>query len=268
MPSKQLITIIHNTSQTSVDTFHILQEKLVQLGYQVSTTFNPQTSLIISIGGDGSFLRAIHQCKFPSIPIIGINTGHLGFFAEIGPDDIDEFIDSYDRGDYFLEYLTPVEATICTHTDCITSMALNEIVIKGNKSRTIHMDISVNQNLIQRFSGDGILVCNSQGSTAYNYSAGGSIVDPALNVLQVTPLAPINTTAYRSFTSSVILSPTSKIKVNPEYHYEDSILVVSDGNEYRYNGITEVSVQLAQIKVPMLRMKNFEFWSKVKEKFL
>lgn len=264
----KIINITYNDSKFSVETFNYLKEKLVKLGYQVTDVFDYTAELTICIGGDGSFLRTLHQYNFPDIPIVGINTGHLGFFSEINPDEIDDFLSSYVKKDYFIEEINPVEAVICTRTSCINALGLNEIVIKGDKSRTVHLDISVNDHLIQRFSGDGILVANSTGSTAYNYSVGGSIVDPSLNVLQVTPLAPINTTAYRSFTSSVILPSDATIKVNPEYHYEDSIVIVSDGMEYRYNSITEVVLQLSDLKVRMLRLKDFEFWSKVKEKFL
>jgi len=266
--NNKIINIVYNESKFSVDTANYLKNKLVGLGYHVSEVFDYTADLIICIGGDGSFLRCLHQYNFPDIPIVGINTGHLGFFTEIIPDEIDEFLDKYINNNYTIEDLIPVEASICTRTDCIQAFGINEIVIKGDKSRTIHLDISVNNQLIQRFSGDGILVSTSTGSTAYNYSVGGSIIDPNLMTLQVTPLAPINTNAYRSFTSSVILPHTANIKVNPEYHFEDSIVIVSDGMEHRYDGITEVSLSLSEIKVKMLRLKGYQFWSKVIEKFL
>ncbi|GAB6086981.1 NAD(+)/NADH kinase [Alkaliphilus crotonatoxidans] len=268
MNLNKIINIVYNDSKFSIDTFNQLKSALLKLDYIVPDSFDYTADLTICIGGDGSFLRAIHQYNFTDIPILGINTGHLGFFTEINPDEIDHFLESYSRGDYFIEEINPVEAVICTRSNCINALGLNEIVIKGDKSRTVHLDISVNDNLIQRFSGDGILVANSTGSTAYNYSVGGSIVDPSLSVLQVTPLAPINTTAYRSFTSSIILPPDAIIKVNPEYHYEDSIVIVSDGMEYRYQSITEIALKLSEVKVRMLRLKDFEFWSKAKDKFL
>ena len=264
----KIINIEYNESKFSVDTANYLKNKLVALGYHVSEAFDYTAELTICIGGDGSFLRSLHQYYFPDIPIVGINTGHLGFFSEINPDEIDKFLDKYINKKYTIEEISPVEAAICTRTDCIQAYGLNEIVIKGDKSRTIHLDISVNDQLIQRFSGDGILVSTSTGSTAYNYSVGGSIIDPNLKTLQVTPLAPINTNAYRSFTSSVVLPHTATIKVNPEYHFEDSIVIVSDGMEHRYDGISEVTLYLSEIKVRMLRLKGYEFWSKVIDKFL
>ncbi len=266
--NNKIINIVRNEAKFSADTADYLRNKLVTLGYYVADGFDYNAELIISIGGDGSFLRCLHQYNFPDIPIVGINTGHLGFFSEINPSEIDKFLEKYIDNKFTIEDLNPVEASICTRTDCIQAYGLNEIVIKGDKSRTIHLDISVNHQLIQRFSGDGILVSTSTGSTAYNYSVGGSIIDPNIKTLQVTPLAPINTNAYRSFTSSVILPHTANIKVNPEYHFEDSIVIVSDGMEHRYAGISEVGLYLSDIKVRMLRLKGYEFWNKVIEKFL
>lgn len=269
MAVKKVINILcYNDTQSSIDTAKYLKTKLPKLGYTVSNAFDYDAELIISIGGDGSFLSALHKHSLPDIPIIGINTGHLGFFSETTPEGIDSFLESYVSGDYFIEEIHPVKATICTRNNCIEAKGINEIVIKGDKSRTIHLTISVNDHLIQRFSGDGILIATSTGSTAYNYSVGGSLVDPRLEVLQVTPLAPINTNAYRSFTSSVILPSDTIIKVNPEYRFEDSIVLVSDGAEYRYAGITEVSFQLSKTKIKMLRLKGFNFWSRVIKKFL
>ncbi|ABR49313.1 NAD(+) kinase [Alkaliphilus metalliredigens QYMF] len=268
MALNKIINIIYNDSKFSVDTATYLKKRLISLNYHVSDTFDYTAELTICIGGDGSFLKVLHDYGFPDIPIIGINTGHLGFFTEVDPDQIDEFLDQYVAQEYTIDEINPIEAIICTRNSCIEAMGLNEIVIKGDKSRTIHLDIYVDNHLIQRFSGDGILISTSTGSTAYNYSSGGSIVDPRIDVLQVTPLAPINTNAYRSFTSSVILPADAVIKVSPEYRFENSIVIVSDGVEHHHDAIIEVVLELSELKVKMLRLKNSEFWKKVIEKFL
>lgn len=264
----KIINIVYNDSNFSLNTAQYLRERLISFGYQVSDSFDFNAELIISIGGDGSFLRTVHDNGFPSIPIVGINTGHLGFFTEISPKEIDFFIDKYISGDYYIETIHPVQAEICTRSNCIEALGINEITVKGDKSRTIHLNISVEDHLIQKFSGDGILVSTSTGSTAYNYSIGGSIVDPRLNALQVTPLAPINTNAYRCFTSSVILPADTTIKVHPEYHFEDSIVIVSDGLEHRYFGISEISFIISSIEINLLKLTGSNFWSKAIEKFL
>lgn len=146
--------------------------------------------------------------------------------------------------------------------------AVNEVVVKGDKSRTIHLSLNVNGKHIQNFSGDGMIISTPTGSTAYNYAAGGSIVDPSLNLMQLTPLYPINTNAYRCFTSSIIFSSESIIKIIPEYRFEDSILIVLDGIEYRFNQMSNIDISISDLKIKLLRMSDYEFWSRVSEKFL
>jgi len=265
---KRIINITTNEYKRSIKTGRLLKERLELRGFEVPDQFSYDAELVICIGGDGSFLRTIHEYSFPEIPIIGINTGHLGFFQELQPHEIDNFINLYINNDYFIQEISPIETSICTRGSCIEALAINELVIKGDRSRTIHLNISVNNNFIETFSGDGIIISTPTGSTAYNYSAGGSIVDPSLKLIQITPLSPINTNAYRSFTSSIILSESSIVKVSPEYRFENSILIVKDGVEYKLNEIVEIIVRTSQIKVKLLRLRGYEFWSKVSEKFL
>ena len=200
--------------------------------------------------------------------MVVINTGHLGFFAEFDPDEIDEFIELYKNNVFTIQEVHPLKGSICTKESSKDIYAVNEIVIKSVCSRTLHLDLRVNENKIQNFSGDGMLISTPIGSTAYNYSAGGSIIDPSLDTLQLTPLAPMNTIVYRSFTSSIVLSAKSTISIVPEYRFENSILVVVDGNEYRFNDITDIHIVRSDLKLKLLRRSDFEFWKRASEKFL
>jgi Predicted sugar kinase len=184
------------------------------------------------------------------------------------PPQIDNFIDAYINKRYTIQEIHPIEALICTRTSCVELQAINEFVVKGDKSRTIHLNLSVNTNFIECFSGDGVILSTPTGSTAYNYSSGGSIVDPSLKLIQVTPLSPINTNAYRSFTSSIILPSDAIVKISPEYRFEDSLVFVTDGIEHRYNQIVDLTFQTSTINIKLLRLGGYEFWSKVTEKFL
>ena len=145
--------------------------------------------------------------------------------------------------------------------------ALNEVLIKSAHSRSIHLNISIGGSFIERFSGDGILVATSAGSTGYNYSLGGSIVDPRLKLLQVTPIAPMNTTAYRSFTSSILLPSDMTIGIIPESENAE-LCVAVDGIEYKYDNIKEINISMAETFVNLLRFEGYDFWNKVKTKFL
>ena len=265
---KKLINIFTNETEKSVETCAELTVKLRDKGYDVTEKYSQDTALIICIGGDGAFLKAVHSCSFPSCPIIGITTGHLGFFQEISPDNLDRFIDDYENGEYSIQKLNTVLATIKTNNGHeYRHEGLNEIVIKGRQSYSIHLFISIDGMPIEKFSGDGILVATSAGSTAYNYSLGGSIVDPRLNALQVTPIAPMNTIAYRAFTSSILLPAELSLEVVPEKK-ENMIFIASDGIETGYSNVSEIKVEASDTVVNLLRFKDYDFWNKVKTKFL
>lgn len=266
---ERIICIFTNGTQVSVETQKLLIRKLENSDFLVMTTFSPNAELIVCIGGDGAFLQTIHEFNFPYIPIIGINTGHLGFFQEINPNQLDDFIFNYNQGKYTIQHLSTVKATATTNDGRkIVHRGLNEIIICGDKSYSIHLNISIGGSFIERFSGDGILVSTPAGSTAYNYSLGGSIVDPRLNLLQITPIAPMNTTSYRSFTSSILLPTNSSLGIIPEYTKNKEVHLVVDGFQYSYDDVKNISIGLSNKEVMLLRFENYDFWSKVKSKFL
>lgn len=266
---KKIICIRTNNMQASEDTALLLTEKLENEGFEVTKNFTPEAELLISIGGDGSTLDAIHEYDFPAMPIVGINTGHLGFFQEFHPEELDDFILNYKKGQYSIQTLVGVKATVTDgegkeyfHT------GLNEIVIKGSHTYSSHFNISIGDSFIEKFSGDGILIASPAGSTAYNYSVGGSIVDPRLKLLQVTPIAPMNTTAYRSFTSSILLPSELTLGVKPEYTKEDTTYIISDGIETLYHNLKSITVGFSDKVIRLMRFENYDFWNKVKSKFL
>jgi len=265
---KRIVTVFTNNTKISKDTVKLLSYKLQESGFSVAYEFSPDSELIMCIGGDGAFLTAVHSCNFPSIPFVGINTGHLGFFQEISPSQIDSFIENYKKGKYHIQRLKTVKAHITAKDKTIEHTGLNEIVVKGSGSYTIHLNISIGGSFIQRFSGDGILVATPAGSTAYNYSLGGSIVDPRLNLLQVTPIAPMNTTAYRSFTSSILLPSDLSLGVTPESEEYYDMSISTDGIEYKYNNISLINIYFAETIVNLIRFESYDFWNKVKTKFL
>ena len=263
-----LISLFTNETELSADVELLLRQKLTSRGYKVTEGYDEEAELLICIGGDGAFLRTMHRCDFPETPIVGINTGHLGFFQEVWPEDFDTFIEDYEHENYTIQKLGTVMG-IATTADGTTNthIGLNEIAITGSKSYTIHFDLSIGDKPIERFSGDGILVATSAGSTAYNYSVGGSIVDPRLNLLQVTPLAPMNTTAFRSFTSSIMLPSDLTLGIVPE-ESDKIIYITNDGIENEYDNLKEIKVKISDKSVNLIRFSDYDFWSKVKDKFL
>ncbi len=268
MPNK-VINIFANDDLYSQETRKLLRRKLQNCGYCVPKAFSDKAELIISIGGDGAFLKTLHEYDFPAIPFLGINTGHLGFFEELHTNDLDDFIFWYSQGRFVIQELKTIRAGVVEESgEEKEYKGLNEVMVKGVSSRNVHLNLSIGGSFIERFSGDAIVVSTPAGSTAYNYSLGGSIVDPRLSVLQITPIAPMNTTAYRSFTSSVVLPPELVVDIHPEYHKEEGLMIVVDGMEHKHIRAKEISVSFSETIVKLMRFENYDFWSKVKTKFL
>lgn len=265
---KRIINIISNKNYHSRNTTVKLKEKLEDKGFIVSETYNVDAELNICVGGDGGFLRAVHRNKFPTIPFIGINTGHLGFFQEILPENIDDFIERYINEDYKVEEISLVEAEIVTSQKAYFLTGVNEIVIKGIKSKVVHLEIFIDGNHLERFSGDGIIISTPAGSTAYNFSSGGSIVYPSIKSLQITPLSPISSKAFRSLPNSAIIPGELIISVKPELRYENSLLIVNDGMEFKYNNIKTINLKMSESKIYKLNFSKDMYWNNLKSKFL
>ena len=265
------ILIYNSQTENSISTKKLLSEKIIAKDFTIVSELDSEVELIVCIGGDGTFLDLIHEFDFPEIPIIGINTGHLGFFQEIMPDRLDEFIDNYINQKYSIQSMQTVMAHVYHDGICEEFKGLNEIIIASNANYaySVHFDISIAGSFIERFSGDGLLVSTPAGSTAYNYSLGGSIVDPRLRLLQATPIAPMNTTAYRSFTSSILLPPDLSMEVKPvDNSSKVKITIAFDGFSKFFDNVSNIEVCLSETNVKLLRLESYDFWSKVKSKFL
>lgn len=265
---KNIINIMHNSDTLSYMTFKDLEDKLTTKGYQVVDGFDPKGILNICIGGDGAFLRMVHKYKFPSIPFIGINTGHLGFFQEISPNELDSFVEKFHNGDYNIEEVSLIEASVYSRDSYVTLTGLNEIVIKGIESTVIHLNVYIDDEHFEKISGDGVIISTPIGSTAYNYSCGGSIVSPYLNVLQLAPIAPINSKSYRCLTSSLIIPEDTPILLTPEFRDESSVLIIVDGKQFTYDNIYSMSFAFSDMKLRKLTMNKKNFWANVRDKFL
>ena len=263
------ILIYSSGTDSSINTEKVLREKLHNEGFQIVEDLEEGVELIVCVGGDGTFLQAVHKFNFPGIPFLGVNTGHLGFFQEIIPEEVESFIENFSQGKYRLQNMQAVKAVVRANGKEETFIGLNEILLRCASNYSIHLNISIGGGFIEKFSGDGILISSPAGSTAYNYSLGGSIVDPRLKLLQVTPIAPMNTIAYRSFTSSILLPPDLSLSVVPdEGGIKGGIKIAFDGFSKEYDTIDSVDIQLADLSVDLLRFENYDFWDKVKSKFL
>ena len=134
----RIVTIFTNGTSVSEKEKENLIKTFEKNGFAVRENCSPDSELLVCVGGDGAFLRAVHTYHFPPIPIVGVNTGHLGFFQEISPDDpqeLERFIQEYKEGRYTLQPLNTVQAVVTTKAgNQMVHRGLNEIVIRGSHS--------------------------------------------------------------------------------------------------------------------------------------
>jgi len=246
-----------------------LEAKLKANGFEILPEYSDEADALLCIGGDGTFLSFVHKCGFPSAPILGVNTGHLGFFQEAYPTDLDSIVNTLINKDYKIQLIKPLKATIVTDKNSFTRIGINEVLIRGLFSHITQFSVSIDDTKVQEFSGDGILVSTPAGSTAYNYSLDGSLVAPELDVLQITPVAPMNTNAYRSFHSSLILPADKTVTIEGIGRSTNGTIIVSfDGRTHEFNHVKRVLINQSEEEISLVRFKDFNYWNKLSSKLL
>lgn len=165
---------------------------------------------MIVLGGDGTVLQAARETKKLHIPIIGVNLGTLGFMTEIEPDNLEESLDRLIAGDYEQESRMMLNGKVFFADESVDEgWALNDIVISRSGSlQIINFDIYVNGQFLHKYMADGMIVTTPTGSTGYNLSAGGPLVEPRARILTMTPICP-----HSLNQRSVILSSEDVIEI-------------------------------------------------------
>ena len=266
---RKKIYIYQNDVPKSYEARQQFTDEVTKRGYTIVDSYDETVGLITCIGGDGTFLRLVHACDFPTSPIIGINTGHQGFFQEILPEDISGFLDSYEKQEYTLQNIWPIDAIIDTVNGTYQLRGVNEIVIRGPHTHLTHLGIEIDGSLVQEFYGDGLLVSTSMGSTAYNYALGGAIIPPQLDALQITPIAPSNTNAYRCFRSSILYPANMTMRMTPiKRSCGDTLEIIVDGFDYLYEEVQKITINRSGAGLHLVRFHDYNYWTKLKSKLL
>lgn len=172
---------------------------------------DPDTEMVLVLGGDGTILGASELVKGTDVPILGVNMGHVGFLAEFEEFQIREAIDRVIDHDYQIEQrtLADVRATVPGRTDVLHDWALNEVTIeKADRGKMVELGIDVDGTEISSFMADGVVVSTPTGSTAYAFSAGGPVVFPGVGCLEVVPVA-----AHALFARPMLVGHESRIRI-------------------------------------------------------
>lgn len=160
---------------------------------EISPIENPagKVDAVVSIGGDGTFLHAARWVEASAIPILGLNTGHLGFLANCSISDASGLVDALLSGNSFLEPRTVLQIRCDSLPEGIHPFALNEVALmKEETSSMITVNVCVDGIFLADYLADGLIVSTPTGSTAYNLSAGGPLLHPRLDCIVLSPVAP------------------------------------------------------------------------------
>lgn len=259
------VKFFYNKSDRTKEILSLAIKEFEENGFQVVDT---DYDLAIAIGGDGSFLHMLKDTSFNSdVYYVGINAGTLGFLQEIKPEEIPDFINKIKKKKYKVETIGIQETTVISSLSNKKYYSLNEIVVREKNLNTAVIEVKVDDDLLEKFVGDGIMVATSVGSSAYNLSFGGSIVYGTLPTLQITPIAPLNSKAYRDLLNSVIVPENNIITLIPDKE-KNNLLITIDGDNIEFEHVDKIITVVNNKKINCLRLENYSFIKIVNEKFL
>ncbi len=220
--------------------------------------------LVVAVGGDGTIIKATHL--YPSAIIFGVHTGHLGFYANYSKDEIDLLINDINNNSFEVENLKKLTCEIETiDGKLIYADALNEITVV-TPPRTLILDVNIDDEFLERFRGTGLCISTPSGSTAYNKSLGGGVVDSSLDIMQLTEMAGINSNSYRTLSSPLILASNRRIELKSIDDIE--VYITVDHLNYLINHFKSIIVYY-DCKVAKMAYHNHEnFLKRIKRTFL
>lgn len=227
------------------------------------------TQCILVIGGDGTILAAARMLVGSNIPLLGINLGTLGFLADVNLADLSKTLDLLLQDQYQVENRIMLTAEVYKQGEkAATYIALNDFNInRFGASRVIGLKVGINGSVIDRYRADGVIVCTPTGSTGYNLSAGGPIINPTCKNFVITPICPHSLTAR-----SIVLAKEDIVTVEVEQirsNIKEEAIISFDGRE----GLSlfpgdQVKIYKSQEVTPFIKATEVSFVQILKEKLL
>ena len=217
---------------------------------------------VFAVGGDGTILRCITYVKDSNIPILGINTGRLGFLTSIQKEKIKEALSLLRKKEFSIIERTIIKVNSNSSNNPFSEYpyALNEVTIQ-RKDTTSLLNIScqINDNYLTNYWSDGLIISTPTGSTGYSLSNGGSIVSPESNVILLNPIAPHNINMR-----SLVIPDNSKIKIDIEG--SNNINLSLDSRMYSVNSSNQIEISKADFSVKTIKFADDNFYKRLREK--
>jgi len=218
---------------------------------------------MFSLGGDGTFLKSFLVAKNGSIPLVGINSGRLGFLSDISRDEIDSAVSDILEGNILIDERTVLELEIVSDNKSVFQYALNEIAVtKLDSSSMINIHSYINNEFLNTYWADGLIVATPTGSTAYSLSVGGPILTPDSENFVISPIAPHNLTVR-----PMVVPDHHSITLKVEGRGLHFLASIDSKSEPIY--FTEsLKIRKAPFKVKTIRLKDHSFFSTLRNKLM
>lgn len=235
-----------------------LTEAIEAGGAEVVTDAGTRPDMVLAVGGDGTMLAAVTRSIAWDVPVLGFNMGTLGFLAAAEPDDLGEVLPRLLAGDYETEIRTTVVATAGERD----AVGVNDVVVeKIDSTRLVSLDVEIDGVPFATYRADGLIVATPTGSTAYSFSAGGPLVDPAVDALVMTPVA-----SHSLFDRALVIPGASEIVVTVRRDRNVKVNVDKTSLGQLGNG-ESVSIRRGDVPARFVRLAKPSFARLVREKF-
>lgn len=222
----------------------------------------PNNSVMVCYGGDGTLLEGVHRLGEADIPVVGINGGHLGFLALAPRENIESVFEDIALNNLQFE----VRDMLCVEglPECNTERlyALNEVAVQRLGATMISIEAAIDGNAISTYNGDGVIISTPTGSTAYSLSAGGPIVAPSCHSFLLTPLAPHNLTMR-----PIVMPDTSEVSLRIDTRKSDASISI-DNRTFRVASDAVLTIKKAKRHIRLAVPHNISFFDSLRNKMM
>ncbi len=218
-----------------------------------------ECDVLVTLGGDGTILKAVHLLDKAQLPVLAVAMGKLGFLAEVGAADLVRALSRFQLGDFTLESRNLMQVNVFRQHQWKEYHALNEIVVKSTHSRMIEVDTYINDQFCTMYKADGVIVATPTGSTAYNLSAGGPLISPTLNAMVLSPVSPHALTVR-----ALVIPDEDIVTIVPKSL--DTLLSIDGQIELLFDSDSQVKVTRSAKTVYFVRFEPYNFFNAIRNK--
>ncbi|MBU5468121.1 NAD kinase [Virgibacillus sp. MSJ-26] len=226
-----------------------------------------EANIIISIGGDGAFLQAVRKTGFRQDCLYaGITReDESGLYCDFELDNFDKMIETMQYAPLEVRRFPVID--VCINNES-SFKCINEVSIRSQIIKTIVIDVMIDDMFFETFRGDGLIVATPTGSTGYNKSTNGAVIDPLIPCFQVSELASLNNNRYRTLGSSFILSKGRALELDIIQDGNDYPIIGLDNEAYSIKNIKNITVTMDDSVIKTVKLKDNSYWNRVRKTFL